>query len=269
MKKTKIIAVMLLAVIFCMLGVTGAYADDSNNDVKVFVSISTSEGKLVLTQERITVSDVDNDGKLTINDALYLAHEAKYVGGAAQGYASADTQYGKSLTKLWGEENMGALGYYLNNASPMSLADEIKDGDYINAFAYTDTTTWSDVYSYFDVLRAGVLRGATVELVLSYQSYDENWNAVALPVAGAKITINGEETSYVTDENGKCSVVIDEKSVAVISAHSDELNIVPPVCVVEIVKAPGSCGWVWYAVAGAVCLAIVAVAVVLVKKKNK
>ncbi|MBE5816277.1 MAG: DUF4179 domain-containing protein [Clostridiales bacterium] len=268
MKKTKIIAVMLLAVVLCAVGVIGAYAEEANGPLNVFVTISNSKGELVLSQEIIAVSDADADGKITINDALYLAHEAKYEGGAAAGFASADTDYGKSLTKLWGEENMGAFGYYVNNASPMSLGDEIKDGDYINAFAYTDTTTWSDVYSYFDIFKAGVLRGATVELVLSYQSYDENWNVVALPVAGAKITINGEETSYVTDENGKCTVVIDERKTAVISATSSELTLVPPVCVVEVVSSPCSYTWIWYAVGGAAVIIAIAV-VIIVKRKKK
>ena len=32
----------------------------------------------------------DSDGTITINDALYLAHEAEFEGGAAAGYGALD-----------------------------------------------------------------------------------------------------------------------------------------------------------------------------------
>ena len=56
----------------------------------------------MLAMEKITVADNDGDGALTINDALYAAHEKAFTGGAAAGYASVQSDWGLSLSKLWG-----------------------------------------------------------------------------------------------------------------------------------------------------------------------
>ena len=125
------------------------------------------DGKLVLVLEKIDLSDADGDGTITINDALYLAHEAEFEGGAAAGYASEQSDYGLSLTKLWGCENGGSYGYYVNDASAMSLADPVKDGDRINAFVYTDLKTWSDKYCYFDKASVTAQSGESFSLVLT------------------------------------------------------------------------------------------------------
>lgn len=118
-----------------------------NTSAEVYVTIRDSEGKLVLVQEKIAVSDTDGDNVLSINDALYVAHEKHHPNGAS-GYESQETAYGKSLTKLWGNDNGGSYGYYINNASPLSLSDSIKDGDFIDAYLYTDLTSWTDTYCF-------------------------------------------------------------------------------------------------------------------------
>ena len=51
----------------------------------VYVTIADQGLKLV--QRPIVLHDTDNDGVLTIADALYLAHEEGYEGGAAAGFA--------------------------------------------------------------------------------------------------------------------------------------------------------------------------------------
>ena len=54
-----------------------------------------------------------------------------------------------------------------------------------------------------------------------------------MPAAGAKIIIDGEETSFVTDENGAVTIIAElSAGEHVISAVSDNLTLVPPVCVV-------------------------------------
>ena len=112
------LTLVLVLGLFCGI----ALADDGT---KVYVTIADKDGKLVLVQEAITVTDIDNDGKLTINDALYCAHEAKFEGGAAAGYLSEMTEYGLSLKKLWGTDNGSGYGYDVNNEGAMSLSDEV------------------------------------------------------------------------------------------------------------------------------------------------
>lgn len=63
-----------------------------------------------MAQRDVTVKDLDGNGILTYDEALSAAHDEYYEGGAAEGYASADSQYGLMITKLWGNTS-GAYGY--------------------------------------------------------------------------------------------------------------------------------------------------------------
>lgn len=221
--------------LICTLGLTLCAPCVSAADApRVTVTIADAEGNLALTQEAVSVTDTDGDGALTINDALYLAHEAGYEGGAAAGYASAQTDYGLSLMKLWGTENGGSYGYYVNSNSAMSLSDPVSDGDCIDAFVYTDLTAWSDTYCFFDVLTLEADAGSDITLTLSAASYDENWNPITVPVADAVITLNGEETAYQTDAEGKVTFSVPVGGDYVISAFSDTMTLVPPCCVAAI-----------------------------------
>ncbi len=211
---------------------------ESPEPVRVFVSISDADGRLVLAQETVAVSDADLDGALTVYDALYSAHEANYDGGAAAGFGASYGDYGLSLDKLWGTANGGSFGYYVNNASAWSLADPVQEGDYVNAFVYTDLENWSDTYCYFDRYTAAAEAGETLSLTLSASGYDADWNPVELPVEGAVITVNGEKTAYTTDEAGQVEILLEAAGTYVISAVSDTATLVPPVCSVTVAGDP-------------------------------
>ncbi|MBQ8786685.1 MAG: hypothetical protein IJZ61_03520 [Oscillospiraceae bacterium] len=241
--------------------------------VDVYVTISDGTGALPVTQEKITVTDVDADGALTINDALFAAHEAKYDGGAEAGFDSSETEYGLSLNKLWGVENGGSYGYYKNNTSAMSLSDTIVDGDYITAYAYSDLTAWSDAYCWFDIDSAELETGAEMALALSYAGYDADWNPVTLFASDAVITINGEKTSYTTDSQGKVEIKFDEEGEYIISAVSDTQTLVPPVCKVKVTAASSDSATTapetGNNTSGIVAVAAIALAAAFVTKKNE
>lgn len=204
----------------------------------VFVTISDGQGEIVMAHAPIDASDADGDGAITIYDALYAAHEARYEGGTQAGFAAGDLGYGLSLTKLWGEENGGSYGYYVNNVSAYSLTDPIAEGDCVRAFAYTDLEAWSDLYCYFsdaDALECAA--GEAFALTLNVQSYDADWNAVVSPKAGAAITVNGEDTQLVTDDEGNVQLCFDAPGEYLVSARADDAVLVPPVCVVTVVEA--------------------------------
>ena len=194
-----------------------------------YVSISNGAGELVLAREAVELSDADGDGTVTISDALYLAHENTFEGGAAAGYLSEDQGYGLSLCMLWGEDNGGSFGYYLNNASPLSLLDPVADGDHVKAYVYADLTAWSDTYCYFD--KDSVSAGE-VELTLTALVFDANWVVVPTPVEGAMITIDGADSGILTDAEGKAVLTVADGT-KLISARSDSAVLVPPVCVIE------------------------------------
>lgn len=220
--------VLMLLLAICSVNVFAA------EEATVYVTIADENGKLVLTQQAVTVTDTDNDGALTVNDALYAAHEAAYEGGAEEGYATSVTQYGISMDKLWGAANGGSYGYYVNNASAMSLVDPIQDGDYINAFVYTDLINWSDAYCYFDVYTVTANAGEEITLTLLMAGYDANWNPITVPVADVTITFNGEATAYKTDAEGKVTLKVEKAGKCVISATSETQTLVPPVCMATV-----------------------------------
>ncbi|MBQ8507896.1 MAG: hypothetical protein IJ466_10770 [Clostridia bacterium] len=201
----------------------------------VYVTISNGSGELVMAYAAVEVSDADGDGVLTIDDALFCAHDAAYEGGAAAGYVSAETEYGKSIYKLWGEENGGSYGYYLNDASAMSLLDAVADGDLVHAYAYQDLEGWSDTYCYFSAAEFDTSSTA-MKQVLTALVYDADWNLVPTPVEGAIITINGADTDIITAADGsfEYNIFDSEPGEYVISARSETMTLVPPVWVVSV-----------------------------------
>lgn len=194
----------------------------------VYVTIADENGELVLASQYVQL----DAHEMTIDDVLRAAHEKFFDG---DGYASEETQWGRSMVRLWGVENGGSYGYYVNNASPASLLDTVECGDHIYAFIYTDTLGFSDTYSYFDIsILYNLERGDEITLTLMTAGYDENWNPVSTPLAGAVITQNGKATNFVTDENGKVTVTLDDAGEILISAEKGGVNLVPPVCVANV-----------------------------------
>lgn len=227
---------LILSLLASLLGTTVLIHAEVEPLPTVYVTISDGNS-LVVCYQTVEVSDMDEDGVLSVNDVLYCTHEQQYNGGAAAGYGSESSDYGLMLTKLWGIENGGSYGYYVNNVASMSLGDEVKSGDHVYAYVFTDLTTWSDTYCWFDTISSSATVGDSLALTLSCYTYDENFNAVVTPVKNATITINGESTEYKTDDNGKVTVVIDKAGVLTIGAKSDTQILVPPFCKVTSLSA--------------------------------
>ncbi len=208
------------------------------NSFTVYVAIADSSKTIQLAYEPINVYDIDSDGKYTISDALYCAHEQYYPGGAAAGYESKKVEGydGLSPSKLWGETNYGAFGYYLNDSMAWSLTDVVKENDCIYAYTYSDIVNYTDTYAYFDKKTVESEEATEVELTLSMLTWKSDYSAQEIvPVKGAEITINGEKTGVRTDANGKATIQIPAKEKVVVSAVSpDGENIVPPVCRINI-----------------------------------
>lgn len=230
----KQISFILSAAVFCAASPLSVSAESS---AEVTVTIANA-GTLAVAAETLTVTDADGDGALTVNDALVLAHDAFYEGGAEVGYSAVTSDWGLSLAKLWGNENGGSYGYTVNDASAFSLADPLTDGDAVYAYAYADADFFTDQYSYFDLKTAdGLTQGDTLTLNLSAIGYDENWMPVTMPVSGAVITVNGEKTAYTTDADGNVTLTLNVSGDAVISAVSDSMTLVPPVFRAEVAAA--------------------------------
>lgn len=249
----KIISVCLAAVIAMALFAFSAFAE---SDVPyVYVTIADENGELVLASQYVSLT---SDG-MTLDDALRAAHEQ--FSDEEHGYVSEQTQWGRSIVSLWGVENGGSYGYYINDASAMSLLDEVKSGDHVCAFVYTDTMDFSDTYSYFDShILYDQKRGDEVTLTLMQAGFDENWMPVSLPISGAVITVNGKATESVTDANGKATIVIDDAGTLLISAEKEGVNLVPPACVANVEGLSNTMIGVMLGVAAAVIVLAIVVA---------
>ena len=229
---------MLLSLV-CLLSLFAVAVSAEPERKDVYVTIADGQGDLALAQKQVTVADYDGDGILSIYDALFAAHKEYFDGGAAAGFAGEESEWGISLTRLWGVANGGSYGYYLNDQSPSSLLDAIEDGDYISAFVYTDTVAFSDTYCYFDSHGATLSSGEEITLTLLSAGFDDQWNPISKVVANATIWVNGESTSYVTDAEGRVTLQLENAGTKVytVSAKSEEINLVPPVCTLTVMGA--------------------------------
>ena len=223
----------LVSLLTLMLLTLTAFAEDAAPTV--YVSISDDTGALVLAYQPVTVTDADADGALTICDALAAAHAAYHPDGTTA-FLAESTEWGLSLYVLWGVDNGGSYGYYVNDLSPQSLLDPIHPGDHVKAYAYTDLTAWSDTYAFFNASDVAAAENAEVALTLFANGYDANWAPVVNLVAGAVITVNGEKMDIATDNNGNAVLTFAEAGVYTVSAVSDTMTLVPPVCIVTVTE---------------------------------
>lgn len=211
------------------------------NPVKIFVTIS-NKGNVVLFQQNITVTDVNNNGFFDVDDALYAAHEAGYTGGAAAGYASYESQWGLSISKLWGDTSY-CYGYWLNNASCWSLEDVVAEGNHLVAFVYTDGANWSDSYAKFEKFDYAATAGKALTVKLDTAGYDANWNTVFSAHAGAAIAVYdntgkmlAEGYTVVDNQDGTYTVTIGAAgNYYVVATDADPLTV-PAVCAVAVTE---------------------------------
>ena len=187
----------------------------------------------------VSVSDVNGNEKYDIDDVLYAAHEQFYEGGAEKGYLSEETQWGLSLKKMWGYAGADvndAFGYYLNDSLAWGLTDEVKEGDFVYAYIYKDSTSWSDKYSSFETKEIIAESGETVTLKLRTSEPDENWNYSNLPYASAIITVNGIDVKGETNENGEIEFSLETPGTYLISSKASNDDILVPAVAVLTVE---------------------------------
>ena len=254
----KVLSISLLAALLVSLFAIPVLATPPEPDY-VRVTIADANKNIVLAAEKVTLATSD-----TIDDVLRRAHDEFYNGGADAGYASEETQWGVSIVKLWGDES-SSYGYYVNDASAMSLADTVNPCDHIYAFVYTDTMNFSDTYCYFNNTQVYAEKGDIATLTLTKSGYDASWNPITEPVEGAVITINGEKTNLITNEKGEVAITYDKAGELLISAVHDELNLTPPVLAATV---EGGTNPAIIALIVAIVLVVSVSAVVVVRKKR-
>ncbi len=249
MKKT--VSIIILAVMLVsMLGIAASAADEAKS---VIVTVCDGKG-IAVVNEKIAIEEGKTD---TLNDVFKAVNEKH-----GKTFATVNSDYGLSITCFWSIEHGGASGYYVNDQMAMGLTDVVKNGDRVVAFVYSDATGFSDSYSYFDIKETNVKKGEAVTLTLSRLGFDENWNTVVLPVADATVTIDGTAVDGKTDANGK--ITFTPAKSGVVSASSETVTLVPPVCVVTV-----SNPFPTVAVIIIACVVVIAIAAVIIVNKKK
>ena len=234
----KQILTVCTASLLALTAAQGIFASAADS-AKVYVTIA-EKGTLRIAREEVEVTDLDGDGALTVADALTAAHEKCFEGGAAAGFKLSDSQWGKSISKLWGVENGGSYSYSVNNVFSNSPTDPVKDGDKLYAGVMQNISGNYDTYTYFDPEDAEVTAGEAFTLTLNEAGWDENYNQTATPLAGAAVTVNGKDTGKVTDADGKVTLTVDEAGTAQISATLSDHVIFPPLSVVSVAESTGT-----------------------------
>ena len=207
----------------------------------VYATIAV-KGEVVLAQKELEITE--EDGKISVDDVLRAAHKEFYKDGE-DGYASEETQYGLSMTKLWG--NAGAFGYWNENASCWSLSDAVAENGHIVAFVYKNSD-YSDAYSKFDRFDYEASTHTEQNVTLDYVTgYDpDTYAPVFGGCAGAMITAyevaeNGATGTEVTSGfafedkgDGQYTVTFRDTGEYYLVATHEEKTLVPAVCTVTV-----------------------------------
>ncbi|MBQ7566787.1 MAG: hypothetical protein IJT18_06675 [Oscillospiraceae bacterium] len=239
-------------VIMPLLRVTVNAAAPQPEPVDITVNVTISKyGEIVNDKDGnpVALAPVTLTGKAayTVDDALYAAHEAFYEGGAAAGYGSVDdATYGKSLTKLWGDENSRMFGYQVDHGdvSVWNLDTAVTDGCTVDAYIMQSSYPDSEPYVRFDQTTATVTAGEALTLTLEESYWDESFNMQFAACEGATITANGTATTFVTAADGTVSVTFAEAGTYVVSAvktktvnEATVTAITAPACIVTVEAA--------------------------------
>ena len=220
-------------------------AESYDSSAEIYVTIS-DKGSVSIPQKPVSVTDIDLDGKVTVHDALYAAHEAFYPGGAAAGYAANETQFGLALTRLWGDES-GNFGYFINNTMAMSMTDEVKTGQYLAAYITANVYPDNDAYSYFDSnnysAKVNTVKSATLSAVTGYD--DITWEPIFSTYSAASLTaydsvFNVLDVSDYTVNNagdGEYELTFKNEGTYYVVATAENNAIVPAVCVFNVEKS--------------------------------
>lgn len=231
MRKGRRRGLSLLLVLVMLLGLLPGTAWAAGDEITVYVS-AAKDGAFLTGKNDQVIADVPvkvPKDAATIDAAFVALHQQYYDGEAAEGYETAESSWGASVTKFWGVTS-SYVGYYYNHGYANGLTDVVSDGGYLYFWFYQDTSDWSDQYVHFGAEKTTVSGGQAVELQLSGSEGG---------VSGAALTVNGQPLpGRVTDEGGQVTLYFPQEGEYLISAvpGSEEEYFVPPVCWVTVTE---------------------------------
>ena len=241
----KILSLLLSMVLIVSSFSTAVFATDSES-ISVYVSackygefIADKLGNSIVNRE-IVLSEKE---EYTLNDVFDALHQNYYDG--EEGYKTEMGDFGEYITRFFGDESENFV-YYVNFGAEdvWGPTHIVKDGDSIdfciNKSFYPDTES----YTKFSSKEAVAFIGDEVEFILEESSYTAD-GLTFFPCADALLTVNGEETEALTNEEGKATLSFEDAGVYVVSAKKTKLveeesvtAITAPYCVVTVSERP-------------------------------
>ena len=217
-------SVSLLLVLALMLALTGCGVKDTDPASAVYVTL-TVEGGLGKAKDGsfIAAKAVTVPAEGTSVGEIIKTMHADWFADGESGFSTSAGQYGDMITKLWGIENGGSYGYYINGAMAMGLSDPVKAGDSVDVFVYKDAAGYSDIYTHLTAEANGAEVTVTVKAVTGF---DANYNPVFGPLAGTKVCYIGStgnlvDTGVVTGEDGTASITLKDGIYRMIGINTD------------------------------------------------
>ena len=210
-----LVLVMILGVVLC-----GCGAKEPKNAAYVTLTdqaeLAKDKSGNYLAAQAIEVPEAGT----TVGELLTKLHKDYFKDGEA-GYATTTGQYGEMITKLWGVENGGSYGYYINGNMAMGLTDPVKPGDRVDVFIYKDAAGYSDAFIYM----TAEAEGDTVKVTVQAMGFDANWNPVMKPLANTKIYYaekgNLTGTGSVTDADGTAILTLKNGTYKLVGINTD------------------------------------------------
>ena len=255
--KKRIVTLLMALIMLLGLIPTIAFAEEDGS-IKIYMSVSNAgtlatcaDGKAMAFRE-VTVTDDNDDGKITFHEALIAAHNAYYSGGAADGY-DAGTGF---VQKIWGVTNNGSYFFNQNDISiPVGVMEQpISNQDYLTVCIMKDAEGYTDIANtYFKeasgkiVNRVEINAKESLQLTLIGCVLDYNtWLTVPTALSGVAVGVwqNGafaQLDSLTTDQDGKAEVSFDEPGTYILTAEGsfDGKAIMAPTCLVTV-KSDGT-----------------------------
>lgn len=186
-----------------------AQYDGAFKDVKVNVPVSSD------TAENYGYTDEVAIDKVSMLDVLVQMHKDLFpeytTANKDEYFAIGDSGWVTNAFAKGGS----AVSYYKNGAMVSGLADEITEGNVIDAFYYQDTTGWSDVWAIFKDVTSqdGYIQGNVVSDSWGAQSPLANVELGWLNPETLEITPAGSWSPVKTAADGSFSVEVPNTSV--------------------------------------------------------
>lgn len=190
-------------------------------------ALATANDGSVMASKKVTVKDINSDGKLTFGEALTAAH-AEY--NSEDGYVEKSG----TVSKLWGVQTSNTL-FFINDVGLTSSvsSDTVKDGDRLTASINADGQYYADWYSFFDTASKTVAVGEEFSLTLkgylgmAYEPEDMESTALAgVSIGTASASGFSSIDGKTTDESGRVTLSFDEAGTYYVTASGTVEDVV-------------------------------------------